>query len=276
MIVLAHPTHDEKKGRSLLPKSNQQSTSQMIKIVYFDEQSASDYLDITAGGKAVTTTEDVKKRAVDSQAKLETTLAARFSWLPFIGASGEAGVGLNMSREGQSMLSKTLSNTILTDYLGQVEGDARIARLSAVTVTAATNSLAFMKMYTPYMIASKESSDGIDLALLDEALSQAKGYYELVGEAKEGGRKCVLRFNIRAFRNNYGLTDLIRMDLTYHGIHVGRTTEASLGMEAEMSVQRTSTPLSPLDLVDGIDEHSAGVLKLPVYDVLLAGVALND
>lgn len=34
----------------------------MIKVVYFDEESASDYLDISAGGKATSTSEDVKER----------------------------------------------------------------------------------------------------------------------------------------------------------------------------------------------------------------------
>lgn len=34
----------------------------MIKIVYFDEESASDYLDISVGGKTAATGEDVKER----------------------------------------------------------------------------------------------------------------------------------------------------------------------------------------------------------------------
>jgi hypothetical protein len=33
----------------------------MIKVVYFDEESASDYLDISAGGKAMSTSEQVKE-----------------------------------------------------------------------------------------------------------------------------------------------------------------------------------------------------------------------
>ena len=81
--------------------------------------------------------------------------------------------------------------------------------------------MAYMKMYTPYMVIARTEELGVDLARLDEALAGAKGYYELVGEDGNGGTR-ILRFNIKAFRNNYGLTDLGRMRLIYHGILVGR------------------------------------------------------
>lgn len=250
--------------------SSKDSQKSMIKIVYFDEESASDYLDISVGGKAVSTSEQVKDRTLKTQAKVEAKLAAKFSWLPFVGVSGETGAGIDMSRAGHSILSKTLSNTILTDYLAQVGDDDRITRLNDLRVTAPQKSMAFMKMYTPYMIIAKTEESGIDLARLDEALEGAKGYYELLGEHVEGGPKCVLRFNIRAFRNNYGLSDLGRMRLVFHGILVGETTEDRLGMEAEMSDDVSDEPVNPADVFDGATAVPATLLD--VYDVLLAGV----
>ena len=80
----------------------------------------------------------------------------------------------------------------------------------------------------------------------------------------------MLRFNIKAFRNNYGLTDLGRMRLVFHGIHVGRTTERGLGMQAEMSGDRGDGPLTAADLVDGTASASGQLLD--VYDVILAGI----
>jgi hypothetical protein len=77
----------------------------LIKIVYFDEQSASDYLDMSAGGKVASTSEDVRKRATDLHAQVETKLAAKLSWLPFLGASAETGAGMGTSSAGQSILS---------------------------------------------------------------------------------------------------------------------------------------------------------------------------
>jgi hypothetical protein len=242
----------------------------MIKVVYFDEESASDYLDITAGGKAASTSEQVKERTKKLHAEVDAKVSAKLSWLPFIGASGETGAGFAGSRAGKSILSKTLSNTILTDYLAQVEDDDRVKRLSGLRVAAPQGSMAYMKMYTPYMIIAKTDEHGIDLARLDEALEGAKGYYELLGQDAADGSKCVLRFNIRAFRNSYGLTDLGRMRLVFHGILVGQTTEDGLNLQAEMSNDPSAQPVTAWELLDGRDASVKPLLD--VYDVLLAGV----
>jgi hypothetical protein len=250
---------DDGRGRSL------------IKIVYFDEQSASDYLDMSAGGKVASTSEDVRNRTTDLHAQVETKLAAKLSWLPFLGASAETAAGISASSAGQSILSKTLSNTILTDYLGRVRGDGRVRQLEGLRLTAAQGSMAFMKMYTPYMVIAKTEDLGVDLARLDEALERAKGYYELLGEDAGGGKR-VLRFNIKAFRNNYGLTDLLRMRLVFHGVLVGQTGESDLGFEAEMAAEERPAPLSALELLDGPAAAGPGGELLDVFDVILAGV----
>jgi len=252
-------------------------TKSMVKVVYFDEQSASDYLDITAGGSTSSTSEEIKERASDLHAKVETKLSARLSWLPFIGASGEAGTGFDYKSVGQSILSQTLSNTILTDYLAEIVDDDRIRRLNGYVVTAPEGSMAAAKMYTPYMVIAKTEEFGVDLARLDEALERAKGYYELLAtNENDPNDRCVLRFNFRAFRNNYGLSDLGRMRLAYHAILVGETTEKGLTMDGEMAGGETATGTqapTALDLIDGPPvARKTAVDKLDVYDVVLAGV----
>lgn len=242
----------------------------LTKIVYFDEESASDFLDISAGGKEVATSEQVKERTRGAQAAVETKLNAKFSWLPFLGGSAEVGGGANFSATGRSILSKTLSNTILTDYLLKLDDDDSITELRNLKVTAANDSMAFMKMYAPYMIALKTDDAVIDLSRLDEALAGAKGYYELLGQNKDDGTKCVLRFNIRAFRNNYGLTDLSRMDLVFHGVGVGTASEGGLDMQAEMAQVSGLEALTAKDILD--DTAAGEELLLDVFDVVLAGV----
>lgn len=246
-----------------------QLVKSMIKIVYFDEDSASDYLDISSGGKAAATAEDVTERANKLKGTVEGKLIAKLSWLPFIGASADAGLGAETSIAGQSILRKTLSNTILTDYLGQAD-ETQIVRLVGLRVTAPKESMAYMKMYTPYMIVAKTEEYGIDLARMDEALTTAKGYYEMVGEDPQTESKCILRFNIRAFRNSYGLADLGRMDLTFHGILVGKASEGGLNINAELSQGSETTAPSAADVLD--DERTEDKNLLDVYDVILAGV----
>ncbi|GAA1203433.1 hypothetical protein GCM10009585_21830 [Brevibacterium paucivorans] len=241
----------------------------MIKVVYFDEESVSDYLDMVAGGKSASTSEDVRERTKELQGKVEAGLIAKLSWLPFLGASGELSAGAGASAAGKSILSKTLSNTILTDYLAQADGDSRVVQLRGLRVTAPKDSMAYMKMFTPYMVLLKLDDVPFDLARMDEVLADAKGYYELLGEAADG-TKCVLRFNIKAFRNNYGLTDLGRMRLVFHGVLVGQASEAALGMEAEMSGSENKMTVTAVELVDGVDTSIKDLLD--VYDVMLAGV----
>lgn len=253
-----------------MAKSNDNyASATMIKIVYFDEESASDYLDISAGGKSTASSDHVKDRTTNLHGKVETRLAAKFSWLPFLGGSAEAGGGVDISSAGQSILRKTLSNTILTDYLAKADGDARVTQLRDLRVTAAKDSMAFTKMFTPYMVMLKMDDLPLDLARMDDALTGAKGYYELLATGPDGSKR-VLRFNINAFRNNYGLADLGRMRLVFHGILVGRTTEEALSMQAEMSGGPDGPTVTAAELVDGVDAHNDDLLD--VYDVMLAGV----
>ncbi len=242
----------------------------IIKVVYFDEESASDYLDISAGGKEASTSEKIRERSKETHASVETSLIAKLSWLPFLGASADASAGAGLSAAGRSILSKTLSNTILTDYLAKSGDDKNIRQLRGFRVTAPKDSMAYMKMYTPYMIILKSDELPIDLSRFDEALGGAKGYYELIGEDAESASKYILRFNIQAFRNNYGLADLGRMNLVFHGVLVGKAAENGLGMESEMLQASGAEPLSAADIVDGTSSIQGTLLD--VYDVILAGV----
>ena len=144
--------------------SKDEPQTSMIKVVYFDEESASDYLDIAAGGKKASTSKDIQQRSKEMHGKVEAGLFARLGWLPFLGSSGELGGGAGVSAAGNSILSKTLSNTILTDYLAAASGDPRVSQLRNVRVTAPKDSMAYMKMFTPYMIIAKTEGLSIDLA----------------------------------------------------------------------------------------------------------------
>lgn len=248
-------------------------SQEIVKVVYFDQETASDYLDIVAGGNLSTTKEDIRNRTTEAHSAVDAKLSARLSWLPFLRGSADLGAGAEASIAGESILSKTLANTILTDYLKSAGEDAKIRKLKGYNVFAAQNSMAFMKIYTPFMIAARTEDADFDIARMDEALEKAKGYYELLGESVNDG-KVVLRFNIRAFRNNYGLSDLTRMNLVFHGIEVGRTTEESLNIESEMAQGATGAPKLADLIPDSVrtDQGSKEDVALPVFDVVLAAV----
>jgi hypothetical protein len=126
-------------------------------------------------------------------------------------------------------------------------------------------------MYTPYTIIVKQEDIGIDLSMLDEALERAKGYYELIAE--NDIEQCVLRFNIKAFRNNYGLSDLLKMNLIFHAVHVGNTQKEQLKMELELLSENVSN-ITAKELID--EENTQTLNTLKVYDVILAGVEYGE
>ena len=244
--------------------------AKLIKIVYFDEESVSDLLDMEAGGKESVSEERGNERIAEVEANASARASAKFNWLPFFGGSAEAGAAANASALGRSILNKTLSNTILTDYLSKRKKLAGVVELVELTLTAQQGSAAHTKMFTPYMAMIDSKELPINLAALDAALMSAKGYYELVGEATDGTKR-ILRFNIRAFRNNYGLVDLGRMNLVFHGVLVGKALESSLDMESEMNPDSPVAASVSAREALGKEEPKQSA-ALDVYDVLLAGV----
>ena len=100
---------------------------------------------------------------------------------------------------------------------------------------------------------------------MDNVFEDGKGHYEMI--ADDGKNKVVLRFNINSFRNNYTLSDLTKMDLTYYGVLVGETEEYLLDISNE---------LNPSDDIPNnikeLENKNNSKTKLKVYDVILAGI----
>jgi hypothetical protein len=243
--------------------------ARLVKVVYFDEESASDLLDITAGGREVSSTAHIQERSKEAHANADAAVSAKLKWLSFFGASAEVAAGVKGSAVGRNILNKTISNTILTDYLDKSNDIVGVTRLDGLRVTASNKSAAYMKMYAPYMSMLKLEDAPITLSGLNEMLATAKGYYELLARDDHGAKK-ILRFNIHAFRNSYGLVDLARMNLTFHAVLVGSASEGSLTMEAEMAPS-DSAMLPSVEHLVGRTELNIST-ELNVYDVVLAGV----
>ena len=246
-------------------------STKMIKVVYFDDSSATDYLYIYDGGKAVQTSEKVKDKSKELANKTSAGLFAKLSWLPFLGGEASTEISADFSHKGQSLLTTTLSNTVLTDFLSKIENDSeRINKFTGYAVKAYKNSIAYFKMFTPYLTMTKSdvTSEGMsfDLSRMDEALESGKGYYEMIATSQKNN-KLVFRFNIGAFRNNYGIADLTKMDLCYYGIQVGKVDVSLLDIKKEFNFEQ-ETITSAFDIENGISEAS----NIDVYDIMLAGV----
>lgn len=168
----------------------------IVKIVYFDEGSATDFVQIREGGKLTNTMtlfnedEDSGAAGVDAKLGMKTKLLKTL-----IGIDAAAGIDANarMQFSSGTVVKSIVTNTVLTDFLGAVasENDASssdensdkcaIKEFSGLHIEQIPGSISTMALLTPYfgMFRSGQSIAAGDLDIsidkLDSALSNAKG-----------------------------------------------------------------------------------------------------
>jgi hypothetical protein len=257
--------------------------SKILKVVYFDEGSAIDYLDIYNGGvkSEIRNRSILKKFNARSGAEAEIKTGILFKALvPFLKINLKGDINGEISHASERILKTTISNTILTDYIDIANQDEKVCKLENYTVSAHKDTISYMKMYTPYFNMVKIDSAPIDFSAIDETLEKGKGFYELIAENKNGDKK-VLRFNIKAFRNNYNLIDLTRMDLTFYSIEVGRVNINQLVIKNEFDFNESDDTLTADDILERaqVDDISGKTRKeetVSFYDVVLAGIVFHE
>lgn len=149
-------------------------------------------------------------------------------------------------------------------------------------VSAEKDSLSYMVMVSPYLSMLRSDSSipagefNIAIDKLENALKNAKGYYEFLGT--RGKSKVILRFNINSFKNGYTISDLLKMNLSIFAIKVGRTTLDMLNVSKELEMNVSIIPKdNPSYEENSVEENTSDSSKLlNVFDVLLAGVEAVD
>lgn len=271
--------------------------AKICKVVYFDEESVTDYVQIAAGGALESTTELLKSRDVDEEQSGKVSgkagISGMFKALIGLEAGVSGEVSADLSFNSSKMVKNIVKNTILTDFLkivdetGSNKGSSKlpkgaIKQLNGYKISAEENSLSHIVMVSPFLGVFKNGSSipagefSIAIDKLDAALRHAKGYYEFVGT--KGKSRVILRFNINSFRNGYTISDLLKMDLTVYAIKVGKTSLDNLNVNKELGMNISVIPKdnpSYETTKEADDGQSAGSV-LDVYDVLLAGVEADD
>ncbi len=269
----------------------------ICKLVYFDEESITDYVQIVAGGKLENTTELLNSRdaqeSQDVQANGKVGISGIFKALLGWEASTSADVTGGLSFNSSKMVKNIVKNTILTDFLKTLEEASQektnsrlpkgtIKKFKGYQIHVEDNSLSYMVMVSPYLSMLKSGSSisageyNVAIDKLDNALRHAKGYYEFVGIKRKS--RVILRFNINSFRNSYKISDLLKMDLSIYAIKVGRTSLENLNVNKELGMKVSLIPKDNPAYKPNTDIEEASVNSpiLDVYDVLLAGVEAYD
>ena len=189
-----------------MPKKKD-NKNMMIKVVYFDEGSATDFIYVLSGGKTVDKEEYIVKKMTELAAGAETQAHAKLGFITMIASKVGIDASADIAREGSTIITKAVENTILTDYLTCANGDGKayVRVFSHCKPYPYPESFAYYKMLTPYLIMTEgivPVAEGlnINLAMMDQALDSGRGYYELMALVDQ--ETVVLRFNIKAFRNN--------------------------------------------------------------------------
>lgn len=281
------------KGIENMKKKESEDTKKekirLSKIVYFDEPSVTDYVQINDGGELISTIELLSNESKSDNADIKASIGANigisklFKSLVGFSADVEAKGSKESSFQNDRLVRNILQNTILTDFLAisnkqyvltsEVSG---IRLFDGYNLEVAKNSLSYMIMVSPYLTMFKgaevqKSQAGLDIAMdkIDSAIRLAKGYYEFIGV--KDSEKVVLRFNIEGFKNNYKISDLLKMDIIMFAIKVGKIEEKQLAIDEEFVI-KSSKKIQVENPEYGQINSKENIDQLNVYDVLLAGV----
>ena len=125
----------------------------MIKVIYFDEGSATDFIYVLAGGKSTDKKEHIVTKTTELAAGAEAEASKSAGILSVISAKVGVGTNADFSREGNTIVTKAIENTILTDYLEHASktGKTYIRVFSDCKPYPYPNSFAYFKMLTPYL-----------------------------------------------------------------------------------------------------------------------------
>lgn len=251
-------------------KAKKENKTEFIKVIYFDEEAAQDYLDIFNGGRKETVDAKTDEKVREVVASLEGQFGSSFNILSYLKAAISANASGKISNDVNQILVNSFKNTLLTDYIKVInssEEDTKIKKFAKSQVYAKGNSISMYKAISSYLNIIPPEQMPIDTQKLNEAVLGERGYYEMLLEAES--KKIVLRFNLKGFRNNYTLADLPKMELSFYGVKVGTCTEKQLEVGSEFSTAAAKIEPTVASIVDDNCENEE---KLDIYDIVLAGV----
>lgn len=254
------------------------------KIVYFDEQAATDLLLEKNNGQFTKIKEKAKE--ISGGAHVEAGTSKFLEKFLNISLAGNA-------RGSASSIAQTqIKSTILTDFLN-IDDPELFDDTCSLKIT--DDSLAFMRSAGNFfkMFNLKSGTEFLSPELanilntvnidnIDKILDQASGYYRMIGYSANKDEYFIVRFNFAGIRNNYKLTDLPQMKLRIIGVKVGSTNSLDISMESELGetvseseVDEEDNRLSSYKDIDVIAEQFKEETinkRYEIIDAIIAGV----
>lgn len=266
-----------------------------IKIIYFDESFVADFMQIIAGGEIKKTTEFLSNVRTGGNANSELDVSVKndklgipklLEYLTGASFNGTTKIDGGLSYTKDKVVKNILENTLLADFLELFKKDKNrkeenrkckgIKIFTQMKVKPEPNSFTFFMLASPFMsmlngdvplIGNNGTQFTIDIRQIGNAIDSGRGYYEFI--ANYDNEEIILRFNISAFRNNYTMSDLTKMQLTYYAIYVGLSDKSKLQIQTEFEFGTHNNSRADYS---GLNSHENQLQELKVYDVVLAGI----
>ena len=268
-----------------------------VKVIYFDEGSAADYMQITSGGELKKTTEFITDVTGDAGASVEVEVNAnsKGKGLPTL-FKALTGFGVEASLEGHAgveakkeKIAKTiLENTLLADFVELIDSDSKkkkdenkkhtaIKQFENIKLFPQANSFSYFMLMAPFftMIDGNVPIDGgngekftLDVSKIEEAISRGRGYYEFISTINNEEK--IFRFSSMAFRNIYTMSDIPKMQLSLYAVLVGSIDKKKLDLTSEFQF---GVMVKDRIEYDGSTTENQQTNQIEVYDVILAGIA---
>ncbi|ALC88894.1 hypothetical protein AM500_03075 [Bacillus sp. FJAT-18017] len=276
----------------------------MLKVVYFDEGSALDYIDQYYEGRIEETESEIIKEEANTSASAQATVQIGLpKWMEILDLVAGKFKGRAEGKtddSNQYLHQKMISGTILTTFkkiTASIDSPSNLLELKDFKLNIPPESLTSLKTFTPFLrlfasqiqtiqvingeSRSKNSASDIgdvdvstlDVSNLDNILENAKGYYEMI--ASNGKEKKIVRFNLKGLRNNYQLIDFQRMQLTLYGIPVGKCALEELKDLQEFNVIQPEQQKIRL-AGDALNSELKTPNEVEIIDILLAGVDASE
>ena len=106
--------------------NNKDNKSEFLKIVYFDEVAANDFVTIKNGGKIDWSTNENKERLAKLVAEIDAQAKTGFNLFSAFKATVSGSVNTGYDSKMAKIMESTISNTLLTDYLSLAIEDENI------------------------------------------------------------------------------------------------------------------------------------------------------
>lgn len=243
-----------------------------VKIIYFDNSTAIDYINIINEGEI--TVEEINKAMDETGTELDLNgeAKAKASLLNMLKLSVGLKSNINLSSSSEKIVNSTLTTNMMVEFIKFAKEDAKIEQIKEVKLSTDKETASYIKSVSPYLALLKDTNEipefkDFNITKFDEVITQAKGYYEFIAKNKNN-KEMILRFNIDGFRNNYKFNDLSKMNLTYYAIKVGNCYKEDIKFENEINQNEKIVTIK--DFADSNESSNNDLLD--IYDVVLAGV----